>query len=55
MMCPRCGIAMNHHAEKLIEPRSAAEAKHVDAALGGLVEEMHTCPGCGGSGSRLAT
>jgi ribosomal protein S27AE len=34
MICPRCGIPMNRHAEKLVH-----EAGHV--------REMHSCPSCG--------
>jgi ribosomal protein S27AE len=51
MICPRCGIAMNPHAEKLVYPSDATAA---DPALGGVVEELHTCPGCGASASRRA-
>jgi predicted RNA-binding Zn-ribbon protein involved in translation (DUF1610 family) len=54
MMCTSCGIPMNHHAEKLVEPTSAAEAKKLDPILGGLIEEVHTCPGCGRVASRHA-
>jgi len=52
MRCPRCGGVMNHHGEKLIEPRDAAEARRMDPSLGGLIEEMHTCPACGANASR---
>jgi hypothetical protein len=45
---------MNHHADKLVDPTTPEEAAQMDMALGGLVEESHTCPGCGGSGSRRA-
>jgi len=38
---------MNHHAEKLLDPRNAHEAARTDPALGGIIEEMHTCPQCG--------
>ena len=47
MMCKACGVAMNHHAEKLVDPVSAAEVRLMDTVLGGIVEEMHTCPECG--------
>jgi hypothetical protein len=47
MTCRRCGGEMNHHADKLLEPRTAEDVRHVDAALGGIVEETHGCPGCG--------
>jgi len=52
MSCPDCGVEMNHHAEKLVDPRSAEEAAKMDAALGGILEEMHTCPECGKVHSR---
>lgn len=35
VLCPRCGIPMNHHAEK---PYPFDESK---------VVEIHTCPQCG--------
>jgi hypothetical protein len=38
---------MNRHAEKLVYPGSAAEARGVDDILGGLIEETHACPACG--------
>jgi predicted RNA-binding Zn-ribbon protein involved in translation (DUF1610 family) len=52
MKCPACGVEMNHHAEKLVDPVSAQEAARVDPALGGLIEEIHTCPECGQAHSR---
>ena len=54
MICPECGLAMNQHAEKLVYPSTPEEARRVDAALGGLVEETHTCPGCGKAEARFA-
>jgi ribosomal protein S27AE len=54
MICPKCGDEMNHHADKLVAPVSADDAKHVDPALGGLIEETHACPACGAVGSRIA-
>jgi predicted RNA-binding Zn-ribbon protein involved in translation (DUF1610 family) len=54
MKCPRCGAEMNHHADKLIEPTSQEEAERMDAALGGMVEEMFACPNCGYVDSRRA-
>ena len=47
MICPDCGVEMNHHADKLIHPTDASEAAQVDPALGGIVEEHHACPLCG--------
>ena len=52
MKCPECGLEMNHHAEKLTEPVNAEEARLADPALGGIIEEVHTCPECGHAASR---
>ena len=52
MMCQRCGVAMNHHAEKLLDPRDAREAARMDPGMGGMIEEVHTCPECGEVASR---
>ena len=43
---------MNRHAEKLVHPCGTAELRLVDAALGGVLEETHACPGCGNVESR---
>ena len=40
MICPDCGTEMNHHAEKLIEPTTAEEARRMDPELGALVEDF---------------
>lgn len=47
LRCPKCGAEMNRHAEKLVYPGSAAEARRADTLLGGLIEETHACPACG--------
>ena len=47
MRCPACGNLMNRHAVKVIEPRNANEASRVNAQLGGVVTEAHSCPACG--------
>ncbi len=52
MICPRCGVEMNQHAEKLLYEAGAAGAAQVDPYLGGIVEQMHRCPGCGAGASR---
>jgi ribosomal protein S27AE len=52
MICPKCGTEMNHHADKLVDPVKPVDAKHINLALGGLIEEMHYCPGCGAVASR---
>ena len=54
MICPRCGSEMNHHADKLVQPITTDQAKHVNETLGGLIEQTHCCPSCGGVESRLA-
>ena len=52
LRCPKCGAEMNHHAEKLVHPAGVAEARRIDPALGGLLEETHACPSCGNVESR---
>ena len=52
LRCPRCGTDMNRHAEKLVHPDNAADARRLDPILGGLLEETHACPGCGNVESR---
>ncbi|PYS90136.1 MAG: hypothetical protein DMF64_15700 [Acidobacteria bacterium] len=47
MICPVCGVAMNHHADKIDYNVEAHDAAAVDPDLGGVVEEAHTCPECG--------
>jgi ribosomal protein S27AE len=54
MICPKCGAEMNHHADKLVYPVTAEDAKKMDVTLGGVIEETHGCPGCGGVESRRA-
>jgi ribosomal protein S27AE len=54
MICQNCGAEMNHHADKLVDPVRRDDLKHVDSALGGIVEETHCCPRCGAVESRRA-
>jgi ribosomal protein S27AE len=54
MICSNCGNEMNHHADKLIDPVKPEDRRHVDAALGGVIEEIHGCPGCGAGAARRA-
>jgi NMD protein affecting ribosome stability and mRNA decay len=49
MICPRCGAEMNFHAEKLVYSDSVPNP---DTALGGEIQEMHSCPHCGRAESR---
>jgi hypothetical protein len=51
-MCAGCGARMNHHADKLIDPSGPDDVALVDPALGGIVEEAHSCPACGESTTR---
>ena len=55
MICPSCGVEMNHHAEKLVHPTGSADEACMDPVLGGIVEEVHTCPACGTGASRRGT
>ena len=52
MICHECGDEMNHHADKLVDPVNPEDMQHVNPALGGMIEEMHCCPGCGATASR---
>ncbi len=47
MKCPDCGADMNRHAEKVDYTAALNEPDKVDPHLGGIVEEVHTCPRCG--------
>lgn len=47
MNCPGCGAVMNRHAEKVVVPRSPAEAAAVDAGLEGALVAHYACPACG--------
>lgn len=50
MTCPACGIAMNHHADKL----DYTESGDAGSGFGGVVKEIHTCPRCGNVEARKA-
>jgi predicted RNA-binding Zn-ribbon protein involved in translation (DUF1610 family) len=54
MICPYCGVTMNHHADKLIESTGPADAADVDPELGGICAEMFGCPRCGNAETRRA-
>ena len=53
MICADCGVEMTRHAKKVIYPRSEDEASLVDDALGGVLLERHTWPGCGKGASQV--
>jgi ribosomal protein S27AE len=52
MICPKCGDLMNHHADKLVDLTDGQPGDDVDGGLGGTIQEMHACPGCGNVESR---
>jgi len=54
MICPNCGVEMNHHCDKLVYTTDPQDAGQADPNLGGFVMEFHTCPKCGGDTSRQA-
>ena len=54
MICPRCGLEMNHHSDKLVYATDPRQLEKADLVVGGLIEEFHTCPKCGGVASRHA-
>ncbi|HEV2729077.1 MAG TPA: hypothetical protein VGV15_03515 [Terriglobales bacterium] len=54
MICPSCRVEMNHHSDKIVYSADPAQAAPTDPALGGFIEEFHTCPKCGGGASRHA-
>jgi predicted RNA-binding Zn-ribbon protein involved in translation (DUF1610 family) len=54
MICPDCGVPMNHHADKVRKETRPDDARAFDSGLGGVIEEFHTCPQCGKTESRRA-
>jgi len=54
MICPDCQVEMNHHCDKLVYATDPRQAAATDPSLGGFIEEIHTCPKCGGAASRHA-
>ena len=45
MICPDCGVEMNHHADKI--DYSLSDPKSIDPVFSGIVREAHCCPECG--------
>jgi ribosomal protein S27AE len=45
MICPDCGVEMNHHATKI--DYGVDDPAVADPAFGGVLNEAHTCPECG--------
>ena len=54
MICPDCGVPMNHHADKVRKETHPDDVSAFDSGLGGVIEEFHTCPQCGKTQSRRA-
>jgi ribosomal protein S27AE len=54
MICPDCGVEMNHHADKIDYTAALEDDAAIDPAFGGVVEEAHTCPSCGRTRLRRA-
>jgi ribosomal protein S27AE len=54
MICPHCGVEMNHHCDKLVYTTESQGPAQADLSLGGVIEEFHTCPKCGSSAVRQA-
>jgi hypothetical protein len=44
---------MNRHAEKVVVPRTPAEAAAVDAGLDGALVTEYACPACGMAAEQL--
>lgn len=51
VMCADCGVEMNMHAAKIVEPRNAGEAARMNPTLGGMIADVYCCPECGRSKS----
>ena len=54
MTCLQCGDEMNHHADKVDYGAHLDEPSVASADFGGLLQEVHTCPGCGNVEMRVA-
>jgi ribosomal protein S27AE len=54
MICPDCGVEMNHHADKVDYTAALSESDSIDPHLGGVLKEAHTCPKCGKTAVRKA-
>jgi len=56
MLCPDCGVEMNHHAMKIDYAAALDDAGGaIDPDFGGVLEEAHTCPACGQTHLRKVT
>jgi len=55
LKCPRCGADMNHHADKVLPSESTEADRDLDTVFGASVVELHSCPACGATASRLSS
>jgi ribosomal protein S27AE len=55
MKCPECGSELNHHADKIDYSTATARPDAIDVELGGVINEIHTCPECGRVAARIAS
>ena len=46
MRCPLCGNEIDHHADKVDYTAALDHPAAADAAFGGVLEEVFTCPHC---------
>jgi hypothetical protein len=46
LRCPECGEEMNFHAEKVDQSETFERIAPLDPDFGGVLVEVHTCPGC---------
>ncbi len=46
MICPACGVEMNHHAMKVDYSSVLDDPNAFDPIFGGVLQETHTCPQC---------
>jgi ribosomal protein S27AE len=54
VLCPDCGVPMNHHANKVNYIAAEENGAVIDPQMGGVIAEFHTCPQCGKTRSRPA-
>lgn len=54
LICTTCDVEMNMHAEKVDYAAGVEHPEVADAQLDGVLVELHTCPDCGESASRVA-
>ena len=47
MRCPRCGIEMNRHAEKLLKTLDVQDSLLADQEMEGVLVSIYYCPNCG--------